>query len=216
MNSRSGLTLVEMVLSLAILAVVAWPIVHFADATSGAIGTRSVSTDVEGRAMRAIDRVVDELRSASRADLLPPTAPPPASTTFVEYQRTLGFVAGVPQWSAPARIELQTGAGEIVDGMDNDGDGIVDEGRVVLIEGLGTGAPRATILCDGVPVSPPGEIPGNGIDDDGNGLIDEAGFCFAYTADLVTVRLTLQAVDGDGFRTTRTLERSVAIQVPGD
>ena len=108
-------------------------------------------------------------------------------------------------------IRLEYMPGETNNGIDDNGDGFVDECRIVRVENPGT--PDETILVLGTQVSEfyEGESP-NLNDDNGNGLIDERGLCFYRTEDLITILVTLLRRDSQGRVETRSSMTTIAVR----
>jgi hypothetical protein len=101
-------------------------------------------------------------------------------------------VAGfVPIWGPLTELLWEREPAELDDGQDNDGDGLVDEGRVVLVRNSGGVNERRVVLCSGVAEFAQGESAAVG-DENGNGLDDERGFSLQRDGELLTVFLTLQ------------------------
>ena len=104
------------------------------------------------------------------------------------------------------------------DDVDNDGDGLVDERRVVWIRKPGQPDERRTVLCRDVPKWFEGEIPGNSLDDNGNGLVDGMGLAFDFAEGFpderryVRILLSLETRDGEGRPITTTVERFVSFR----
>jgi hypothetical protein len=98
-----------------------------------------------------------------------------------------------PTFGPVTRIEWRPDPNDPTDGADNDGDGLVDEGEIVISRNFGSAGQQDTVIATSVPRLLLGELP-NGADDNGNGLQDEAGLSFELLADgSVRVRLTVQA-----------------------
>ena len=127
------------------------------------------------------------------------------------YHVPVGFAGGIILWGPDTQIVLEYDPNELDDGIDNDGDGLVDEGQVVWIENPGVPGERRVVLCRGVPEDLEGEIQ-NLLDDNGNGLIDERGFSLDVQGQVLTMRLTLQALDPAGRLLTKTVQSSVRIR----
>ena len=87
-------------------------------------------------------------------------------------------------------VALVMDDGEFDYGADDDGNGLVDERKLVLTLNVGTGSQRQITLCRGIPSLYPGEM-NNGIDDNGNGVVDENGFSVQRVGDLLYVRLAV-------------------------
>lgn len=171
------------------------------------------STTVENAARRAVDRVASELTNCQAASLpLPPASQRGAS--LVEFQRAEGYSGGNVLLSNERRLLRVASAGDPDDGVDNDSDGLVDEGDLVLIPDTSDPDSPNVVIATGVAEMTAGEIAGNGIDDNGNGLVDEPGLCFAWDNDALVVRIlvTLQRVGTQGQVYTRTSETTVGIR----
>jgi hypothetical protein len=116
-------------------------------------------------------------------------------------------------WSPTERIGFQYRPGEIDDGIDNGGNGIVDDGQVVWTLNLGLPDQSSSVLADGVTEYVEGETLNN-LDDNRNGLIDETGLCFTVDASSVVVRLSLAARSTGGVLVTKTVEKRVYFRNP--
>jgi len=216
-HGRAGFTLVEMMLGLVVLAMMAGAALIVSSSTEEASSAGMTGVDLDMRSGRALHSVTETFRNVQLSSLNPAVVLAPFSTSTVTMQRVTGYdeASSAPQLSAPDRLMLETATGEVDDGADNDGDGLVDEKRVVFIERIGTPQQRRRVLCTFVADSLEGEIAGNGIDDNGNGLVDEAGFCISYEGSVMVVRLTVERLSEDGRLVTRTVERRVRLRNDG-
>lgn len=211
MHSRGGFTLVEMAIAVTLLSVLGGLFFLTTESTTNAVGTGVAVAELDARALRALDRVCESLKSTS-ADMASPQQVTPFSATELEFQRALGANAdGTIAWSAVERFELEYD--EADNGVDDDGDGLVDEGRLVWVEDPGANERRA-VLCQGVREYLEGES-FDGEDENGNGLIDERGFALDFSGSRVTVRLTLVGRDSNGHALASTVQRSVAFRNQG-
>jgi hypothetical protein len=168
--------------------------------------------DLDLRAARASDRMARELLGSSSGNLEPdldtPAGNPVVWSAFVDHRHAARWEAGAIVWEARQRLAWELEPGELDNDADDDGDGLVDEGVVVLV--LDEGGPdeqRVTVVT-GVAELLEGEL-ANGVDDNGNGLIDERGLCFDSQAGTLNVRLTLQGTGPGGELIQRTQEVSV-------
>ena len=103
--------------------------------------------------------------------------------------------------------------GELDNGVDDNGNGLVDECRIEFQPDV-VGDPGLVIGWGSfVREYLEGEIP-NGVDDNGNGLVDERGLCLTYdnASGVLTVRLTLERLDPLGRPLTRTVETAVQVR----
>jgi hypothetical protein len=165
---------------------------------------------VEAQARRAIDRIAEQFTAAESSNLTPNPLAPFGSSTL-DFRGSTGYAAGAPTWGPTTRVQFQYDPGEVDDGLDNDGDGIVDEGRVVLIENFGLPDQRSQVLCLYVREFLAGET-SDGVDENGNGLIDERGLSFELTGQILTIRLSLERLDPDNNVLVRTVETAVRLR----
>jgi hypothetical protein len=156
-----------------------------------------------------LERISTALETAGNGVLL--QALPDLAASTLNFQEPSGFAGGAVQWGPATRIALELEPGELDDGLDNDGDGFADEGRVVWTENPGLPTERRVVLGNGVSEYLQGET-ANAADDNGNGLLDERGLSFAAENEVLTVRLTCQRLDAGGRIMTKTVQTSVHLQ----
>lgn len=213
MGARGGFTLVELSVALVLLSVIGGMFFLTTESTSNATRTGVAVAELDARAQRVLERVCESLKSSS-ADLVTPQAVAPFYGTQLDFKRGLGADEdGEILWGPLERFELQYD--EADNDLDDDGDGLVDEGRLVWIENPGAAGERRAVLCEGVREYLAGET-FDGNDQNGNGLIDERGFALDFDGKRVTVRLTLMARDGQGHPLASTVQRSVAFRNKGN
>lgn len=188
-GSRSGLTLIETVIALSILGLVCGVVGTFQVQSSQRSQSILANDYADTRGRRTLDRVAVELRGVGVNFLVPdPTGDLGASTLL--FQKPADVTdAGVVVWGAPTRLTFELEATEIDNDADDDGDGAIDEHRLVLTRDVGTADEIATVICTGLAEHAAGEIE-NGLDDNGDGRADERGFFVRRVGDLLTVRLT--------------------------
>lgn len=208
---NAGFTVVEVVLAVFLFAVVSGVIVQFSGSGSGAYSTGVTIADLDARNARALERIVREISAASVATLDPPD---PAGGDRIEFQRPVGEDGAAVVWSDPVRYTVELAPGELLNGLDDDDNGLIDDGVLVRTENPGADE-RRTILARGVGRLLEGEDL-NGADDNGNGLVDESGFSLAVEQGAgrtaMTLRLTLQGIDPSSGLIQRTLESSVVLR----
>jgi hypothetical protein len=183
-STRAGLTLVELVVGLSLLGVIGGAVVLASGSTSSAVQSASTLAELQSVARVALERIASQLVEVRRADVQPaaPGAEAPFHASSLDFQK-LRWTGAAVELDDVARLAFELAPGELDDDLDNDGNGLVDDGLVVLIEGLGTAGERRFVVCRHVAGSLAGETPGNGADDNGNGLIDEGGLCFEFDGD---------------------------------
>lgn len=212
-DRRAGFSLIELLVSLSLLGVIGGAVLLAASSTSTAMQSSTTLADLHALSRRAIERIASELEQTERDDVLPasPAAEAPFHVSEIDFQRT-DFVADAVVLENIARIGFEYAADEPNDGIDNNGNGLVDEGLVVLTESLGLASERRLVLCRNVAETLEGETAGNGADDNGNGLRDEGGLSFDFDGDRVTIRLTLERVAPKGLLLQSSVQRTIAFR----
>jgi hypothetical protein len=176
-----------------------------------ALSEGNAKGELESKASRIAERVLHAFWEADAASLaaLPMSPVAHSGVTYAEVTSVSPSTGVVT--TRTNRIQFEYDPRDPNDGLDNDGDGVIDEGRVVLIQNFGGGAlQRTTVLGNGVREYLEGEIQ-NGADDNGNGLVDERGFCLTWNGVRMGVRVSLERVDTRGARTISTMTDLVRV-----
>lgn len=207
---RSGMSVLEVIIAATVLAMLL-----------GAVGTTVLRGNtaykqglgnalLEGQARRLLDRIAAEFSDVDRSSLDPnPLLPFWAST--VDYARCRGWAGGAMLVGPLREIQLALEPGELDNGLDDNGNGLIDERQVLLVPDMAT--PAETISLGGyVRERAEGETQ-NGADDNGNGLTDELGLFFTHDGSgTLTISLTLERPDAWGRLVTRTLRTAVRMR----
>jgi hypothetical protein len=196
-----------MTISLALLALVLTTALQIGDSVREGSSTATAFAKVDADAGRAIERLAERLKD-SGSGWFGATAPL-VPMSDVEYQRVAGYAPGAGPVLEDERIFLERIPTDFDDGLDNDGNGVVDDCRIVWVRAPGTADELRTVVCDRVPDALAGEVDGNLMDDNGNGLVDERGLALDFIDGGVRVRVTLVERDGDRRDVVRTIERVV-------
>jgi len=208
--SRGGFSLLELVIATALLSLVLGAVGLVQMRTRDASRVGLAQEQAESLCRRTLNRVADELGGVGHSLLFPDPSTNLGVSTLT-YQHPTGVSnLGVVSWDTQTSLSLQMAQGETNNGIDDNGDGLIDERRLVLTRGVGTAHPIATVLCSGIPELATGET-ANGLDDNGNGVVDEAGFNIRKVGDLLTIRLTVQVPYGQGQVATSSLQTSVVL-----
>ncbi len=207
---RAGFSVIELTLSVSVLAVILAALAVLGRSSLSAFQAMSHASEVEDRARRALERAAVELTSVYVPSMIQdPTGQ--FGTEVLEFRQVTGFQAGVPTYGVAMRLAWELDPGETDDGTDEDGDGLIDEGRLILTRNVGSANEIRIVLCDDVRELLEGEI-SNGGDDNGNDLFDERGFNVHLVGDLLTIRLTVESLDEAGRNVVRTVQTSVLLR----
>lgn len=209
-SRRGGFTLVEFSVSLLVLSSFLGAAILVTRSGSKAVDQTRVSTELEMRIRRALERSADELMSTGRSVLFPDPTGDEGSETL-DFRRATGLAGSNVTWGELCALAFEYEEGELDDGVDNNGNGLVDEGVLVLTRNKGAADARRVVLAHGVSEWGLGEEPNNA-DDDGNGVEDEMGFNVQREDDLLFLRLTLEAVDGDDNLVQREMTTTVRLR----
>ncbi len=211
-SKADGFTLIELLIVVAITVLVLYKATGVFKSSISARNTGESIAEVEGRVSGALNKIGWELTGCS-VNSISPTIVAPVSSPTLEYQRALDFVAGAIVWGALNSFELRPDVGEVDDGVDNDGDGLVDEGQLIWVQNKSLADETEVVLARNVRRLLEGEL-NNGVDDNGNGLIDEAGVSFDLSGEILTVRISIEQFGSDRLLITRTSETKVKLRVP--
>jgi hypothetical protein len=208
---RGGHSIVEVMVALAVFAIAIGAAALVGLRSEATFRTESWRMTLDTRAREVLTRLAAELRSSAGGSVTALAESPTwdDALTF-DSVASIDKASGKIEWST-SRIEFRYEAGEIDNGLDDNGNGLIDEGIVVLIRDWGGPGQLDTVLTRWVPEYLEGET-FNGLDDNGNGLIDERGFAVARQGETITLLLTLERVDGDGRLATRTGETSILLR----
>ncbi len=206
-GSRSGFSLIEMAIAVSLMSVVLASAALVNRQGMRVFKVTQLQSNIEDRASRTASRLVAELENTNA--ILPVPDPFPVSD-FV-FQGIAGVVAGVVDPTDPARLFWRYSAGELNDGLDNNDNGLADEGEIVFTRNFGLPGERTIVLCRGVPELLEGETL-NGADDNGNGLIDEPGFCVLQDGGMLVIRFSVAGRSTEGELTIRTMETGVRLR----
>jgi prepilin-type N-terminal cleavage/methylation domain-containing protein len=206
---RGGFTLLELVVATALLSLVLGAMGLVQMRTRDASRAGMEREQVESSCRRTLDRVAQELQGVGHSLIFPDPSSNLGSSS-ITYQHPTGVSPlGVVSWDNPSSLVLQLEPGEIDNGLDDNGDGLVDERQLVLTKNVGALNAISTVICSGIAELGEGED-ANGLDDNGNGVVDEAGFNVRKVGDLLTIRLTVEGPGKGGIIST-SLQTSIVL-----
>ena len=180
---------------------------------AGAFAQSSATGDLDARSARAMRRVSAELLGA-RWSTIDPLPALPFGSDDLEFEHSADTAGGAVAWGTRSRIQMELAGGELDNGLDDDGNGLVDERSIVLVHDADLPSERRATILSGVGELLEGELP-NVLDDNGNGLIDEGGLSFSAQDGTLTIRLTVQRTGPGGRVLTRTQTLDLVLRNQG-
>lgn len=211
-TARAGFTLLELLVVCALLGTVLGAIVMTLRSTQGSYERGLSRAEVDAQAQRLLERIKAEVRSADRSSVaLAPGAPFAASS--LDYARAGGWQGGALVVETPRRLRMALAPGELDNGLDDNGNGLVDEQRVeLLLDPVGNPL-QAIGWGSWLRETAAGELD-NGLDDDGNGVVDEPGLWFAYepATGSLRIQVTLERALPGGRRLTSTKRATLQLR----
>lgn len=210
-SSRQGFSLLELLLSMATLGTFFTTMILVMGQGSKAARSGMARQSIEGLARRTIDRMATELMGAVVESLDPASPTKPWGSSALTFQRIEGYSAGAVQVGDVVRFSLELEDGETDDGVDNNGNGLIDERKLVYTRDVDGLTPVSVVLAHGVREYLEGELP-NGEDDNGNGLQDEAGLSFELDGGRLVLRLSLAERNARGEEQVYTVQTSVRLR----
>jgi len=203
--------MVEAVLGLALLALVSTTAIVASSTGLGAFESARLNSTAEARLHRALGRVSRELMPAGWDMVGPLNLDDEFGSSFLTFQQAVDYQAGAIVWGPVQRLALELEPGEVDDGVDNDGDGVVDERQLVLTLDEGGLGERRVVLCRSVREFLEGEED-NDADDNGNLITDEMGFNAHRDGDVLTLRLSVEEASPKLGTVVRSLTTSVRLR----
>ena len=207
--ARAGFTFVEAMIAISLLAIMFLAVAQTSSRASDAFDEGSADHILSTSTHRTLERMAQAIEY-SDASILAGAITTDFGTDLVSFRVPVDFVAGAVVLRS-MQILAEREPGELDDGQDNDGDGLVDERRVVEVLDANTPDERRNVLLSGVTELFDGEL-ANDADDNGNGLIDEAGLSFSSDGNVVTLRLSVQRRGEGGRVLSKTAETAVRLR----
>jgi hypothetical protein len=203
-SRAAGYTMLELAIVALLIAMMLGSLALFGGRSSDAMSASAAQSDLDANLRRTVMRITEELLPSGFGVITVDAG----DGDTIAFRKSDGVASGAIRWTTDQRLAFVHEPGELDDGLDNDGDGLVDEGVVVLTRNVGQTDEQSVVLCRGVRELGPGEA-ANGVDDDGDGLVDEHGLVLQQVGAALRVSLTLERLDGEGRVLTRTLETTI-------
>jgi len=179
---NAGVSLMELMIAIVIVAIltVMTYVLLFASIQSFSAGVTAAA--LNGQARDLLERLFAEIVDAGISSLQPPF---PNGSSSLTFQRNLGYSAGALTFDTPATLSFAYAPGEANDGIDNNNDGRIDEGRLMRIKDGDT-----VVLSND---------------------LAEGGIAFTQNGNAIRIVVTLEKVESPG-RVLRTVSE-VTVQV---
>jgi prepilin-type N-terminal cleavage/methylation domain-containing protein len=206
---RRGFTLIEMAIAIAVFSLVIGSAMTLLLDGQDATRATQQRANAARKAQTALDRAIEELREASST--VNPDPATPQGTPSLQFQQPLSVAGNAVNWSGMLQLLWESDPADALGGGDNDGDGLVDEGRLVLVRDVGALNERRIVLTGNVPLLDPDEL-ANNADDNGNGVIDEGGFNIRRVDEVFTLRLVVSEPGPGGQRQIGRAEASIRLR----
>jgi hypothetical protein len=204
---EAGVSLIEIVVAVAVLVGMVGVTFGLMSRAQDLQGLELTQADLQARGRAALERMVRELRDSSRGTFSGLVA----GASSITFQRATGFDGSSVLWGPQETLEWRVSPGEIPDnGVDDNGDGLVDEGQIILTTDVGLATQRSVVLCDGVPRYAPNDVASR------YGLAFPHGIFFLLdtTGKMLTLSLTLSRRSPRGVVASATMTTSVLLQNP--
>ena len=210
LHGKQGFTLIELMISVVVMGLTVGSIAMVNFSTTHSIETSAKVGELSETTRAALAKILERVETAN-ADQITPTPVAPFHASRVDFVRASAYADGETSWSDLERIEFQYSDSDPDDGIDNDQNGLVDDGLVVRIERPGLDGEKTYVLCRNVPEYLEGET-FDGRDNNGNGLTDETGLCFEFVGNMLTMRLSTATQVSGGMLVWETRECSIALR----
>ena len=183
-----GLTLLEVMITCVILVLILGTILASLMAAQNAYTAGTRLSAGQSNARRAMNEVAGELRLADPTSVIITTEP--GGSERLDFNMNIDFQNGAAVFSVdPVVYSFQYDIGELDNGIDDDGDGLVDEGVLVRTEG-----PASRQLCPN---------------------LKEDGFeIFQGVGNQYTINLTVQSTDDKRRVLDSTVSTSITLRHP--
>lgn len=208
-QSQAGISSVELMIATAALIVIIGGMLSYMLSAVEANEATSRSSRLSQKTHRVVNQIAEELLGTSTSQLGGSVTA--TGSDSVSYRQPITYDGTGITWGNLRRIELQDDPRDAAgDDVDNDGDGFVDEKRIVMRVEIGQPGAVDVVICEDVAELLEGEQPGGG-DDNGNGLTDEPGLVLSLDGRMLTIRLTTLEASPNGVM-SRTAETTIAFR----
>ncbi|MCW8129804.1 MAG: hypothetical protein KIS92_05565 [Planctomycetota bacterium] len=193
------MSLLEALVATVILAVLLGGVFAFLVSARDHFESVTIESDLRDRSRIVMDFICTELRQASAATIEINDSPTTLAGSKIAFKKAIGYAGGALQVGPVNAFTWVLAPEETLVGVDDDADGVLDEGYIRYSDGIGD-----RDLNDNCSSLLEGEVEDT-VDNNGNGAADERGLFFQRKTNVansivaeVIVRLTL--IKRDRFR----------------
>ncbi|MCA9319817.1 MAG: hypothetical protein KDB53_03735 [Planctomycetes bacterium] len=205
-HSQSGLTLVEVMIVLVGTIAVLKGVQAVVMSTSSVSRTTQEFSTLNRKANGLVEKIIEQLYQADAGQV---TVDPNGDR--ITFRRVVSMDGGVIVRDVPSVIEWVADPTDPNDGIDNNGNGMVDEGQVILRTRAGLLDEQITVLGSNIQEFLQGEVV-NGLDDNGNGLVDERGLSIERDGVRLMIRIGMGLKQSTSNVIVSVCESSFAIR----
>ncbi len=209
--SKRGFTLIELAIVVGIVGLILGSVADVFDSTKRTYGQGSSAALAQNEAQRALNRVVAELENAGFGTLIPNPVAIGAHDLVYQVATGINTANNTVTFGTSRRLRFIYEPGETNNGLDDDGDGLVDEGCIELTKNYLQANQVTVTLAHGTRELLEGET-ANGADDNANGLVDERGFCMTRTGNLLRIRLSMARPAAGTNPAVATIETAIRLK----
>lgn len=164
-SSESGMTLVEVSISAALFSLIAGVTLYTLMVCQDFQARAAITDNLRGQAESALDSIIETFQDVNEGSIITPTLDPmtiPGRVTEIRYKKVLRvdkdgnrIHTPDPNSTDPNRVSefsfgSELAAGELDDGKDNNGNGLIDERQIVSREHFLNGATISRIISPNV------------------------------------------------------------------
>ncbi|MEM8710826.1 MAG: hypothetical protein AAGG01_07735 [Planctomycetota bacterium] len=208
------MTLIESLIAITVTAILFGGVLQSMRAATGLMESTTAELEMDRKLRHLGQQIRSRLQNARGTTITPaiPLAGGPGNTPFessLTFQSVEGWDAGMIVLGPEQQLFVRTERSEVDNGVDDDGDGLIDELQLVHVPDVASGV--EIVLSSGIVEFLGGETE-DGTDENGNGLIDEPGFSVSNENGRLVVRFAIAGQAQDGTVVLRASEIGVTPQ----
>ncbi len=184
--ARAGFTLLEIVIVFAVTLILCAAVYGLAGTGGAALSSSSIQSDLDNSLRQGVESMISEVGQSGAGTFSPALPASLPGNSALSFQKNLGYSGGTITWGPVITYQFEYEPGETNNGLDDNNNGVVDEGILVRIEGS-----RRRVLCK---------------------WVKEGGVQFALSGRKLTIRI--EGIRRDKNRRTHTAFQETTFHVP--